>query len=139
LVLGRRLVILVAVLMGLTAFAASVAPTPENPRRGARGTPTPSPSPAPATSVGDPAAVSVTMESAQQPQQVEATVGDDVALEVEADAVDSVVIDGLDAVQAVAPDSPARFDLFADRIGTYPIRLLDSGRQLGELVIRPNR
>src|SRR4051812_33825485 len=118
--------------MGLTAFAASVAPTPETRRSGARETP--SPSPAPATSGGDPAAVSVTLDGdQQQPQKVQATVGDDIALDVTAGTPDSVVIDGLDAVQAVAPGSPAHFDLFADRAGTYPIRLEDSGRQLGEL------
>jgi hypothetical protein len=137
-VLGRRLVILVVVLMGLTALAASVAPTPENPRNEARRTP--SPSPAPATSAGDPAAVSLTLDARQhQPQEIQATVGDDIALEVKADIADSVVIEGLDAVEAVAPDSPAYFDLFADRAGTYPIRLEDSGRQLGELVISSYR
>src|SRR4051794_5708082 len=125
--------------MGLTAFAASVAPTPETRRSGARETP--SPSPAPATSAGDPAAASLTLDAKhqQQPQKVQATVGDDIALDVTAGTVDSVVIDGLDAVQAVAPDSPAHFDLFADRAGTYPIRLEDSERQLGELVISSNR
>jgi hypothetical protein len=137
LVLGRRLVILVVVLMGLTALAASVAPTPEDPRRGARGTPTPSPPPA--TSAGDLAAVSLYVDEGQQPQQVHATVGDDISLVVEADAVDTVVIDDLDAVRPVTPDSPAEFDLFADRPGTYSIRLLDSGRKLGDLVISANR
>ena len=135
--LGRRLVILVVVLMGLTALAASVAPTPETPRRGASQTPTPSPPPA--TSAGDPAAVSLAVDGGQQPQQVHATVGDDISLAVEADAVDTVVIDGLDAVRSVTPDSPAEFALFADRPGTYPIRLLDSGRKLGDLVISANR
>jgi hypothetical protein len=137
LVLGRRLVILVVVLMGLTALAASVAPTPETPRRGASQTPTPSPPPA--TSAGDPAAVSLSVDGGRQPQQVQAMVGDDLTLEVEADAIDTVVIDGLDAVEPVAPDSPAQFELFADRPGTYPIRLLDADRELGELVISSDR
>jgi hypothetical protein len=138
LVLGRRLVILVVVLMGLTALAASVAPPPENPRRGARETPTPSPAPA-TTMAADPDTISLSLEAGQDPQQLRATVGEDVALEVSADVVDTVVIEGLDAVEAVAPDSAAHFDLFADRAGTYPIRLLDADRQIGELVISSMR
>jgi hypothetical protein len=137
-VLGRRLVILVIVLMGLTALATSVAPPPETRRRGASETPSPSPPQATITAA-EPSAISLTLQATEKPQQVQATVGDDVALDVKVDAVDSVVIDGLDAVDAVAPDSPAHFDLFADRAGTYPIRLLDANRELGELVISSDR
>jgi hypothetical protein len=70
---------------------------------------------------------------------VRAAVGDAVTLQVSADVVDTVVIDGLDAVETVAPDSPAQFDLFADAPGSYPIRLLDADRELGELVISSDR
>jgi hypothetical protein len=131
-VLGRRLIILVAVLMGLTALAATVAPPPESQRRGARETPSPSPAP---TTPGDPGELALTVDAAERPQQVQAAVGDSIGLEVRAELIDTVVIDGLDAVEAVEPDSPARFELFADAPGRYPIRLLDADRQLGELVI----
>jgi hypothetical protein len=139
-VLGRRLVILVAVLMGLTALAASVAPPPAEQRRQGRQTPTPSPTPSTSTSTaGDPNELSLTLEVGAKSHELHAVVGDSIRLEVTAGVADSVVIDGLDAVEAVAPDSPAEFELFADRPGTYPISLLDSGREVGELVISSNR
>jgi hypothetical protein len=37
------------------------------------------------------------------------------------------------------PDSPARFELFADVPGTYPIDAVESGQQIGTLEIRGSR
>jgi hypothetical protein len=138
-VLGRRLVILVAVLMGLTALAASVAPPPDRPRRGAS-SPSPSPTPDPSTApTGAPREVALVLDQGVEPPVVHAVSGDSIQLDVKAETVDSVVIDGLDAVAAVAPDSPAHFELFADAPGRYPIRLLDGGVTLGRLVISSGR
>src|SRR3954470_13589226 len=100
---GRRLVILVAVLMGLTALAASVAPPPQTARRDASGTPTPSPSPSPAR----PAAVApgvVTGRTDIGPAgsplaRVRARAGDTVMLEVSGDVVAAVVVDDLPVIE----------------------------------------
>jgi hypothetical protein len=138
-VIGRRLVILVVVLMGLTALAASVSPPPETRRGdGAQTTPTPSPAPT-ASDAASAQEGTLTLDGAERAQEVRAVVGQELTLEVRADTPDTVVIDGLDATEPVAPDSPAHFDLYADAAGRYPVRLLEGGRELGELVISSDR
>jgi len=51
------------------------------------------------------------------------------------DVLDSVEL--LDEVSPIAPESPARFDIYADRPGEYPIELVDEGKRIGTLVVRP--
>jgi hypothetical protein len=57
-----------------------------------------------------------------------------VHLTVEAADVDTVEL--MDDFQPVEADSPAVFELLADRPGSYPITLLDAGRRVGTLVVR---
>jgi hypothetical protein len=135
---GRRFLLLVAVLMGLTALAASVAPRDPSLRdradRGRQATPTPAPR-------AEPASPSITEReetlSADEPsRRVIVERGELIRLEVSADEIDTVTIDGLDAVDTVDPESPAVFDLLADRPGSYPIELLEDERRIGTLVVR---
>jgi hypothetical protein len=132
---GRRILVLVAVLMGLTALAASLAPPPQRLRQGPRppaatGTPTP----ATAAPAGTPGTVSASLRAGRDPGQVvRAREGDIVELDVSGDVVDTVVIPGLALAEPIDPTSPAQIELFADEPGRYPIRLLDSGRRLGVL------
>ena len=131
--LGRRFLLLVAVLMGLTALAASVAPREPlvRDRRAATPSPTPTSEPtAPATSVRSPRrsrprrpAPSVTVRK-----------GDLVRLEVRGNELDSVRI--LDEIEPIDVNSPAIFELFADRPGEYTIELVEAERQVGTLVVR---
>jgi hypothetical protein len=129
---GRRLIILVAVLMGLTALAASVAPPPRTERRGDA---TPSPSPT-ADARTAPSARTVTAKidvDAAPSAPVRARVGDTVVLDVSGDVVGAVVVTGLPAIEPIDPDTPAHLELFADAPGRFPIRLLDQGRDVGIL------
>ena len=137
--IGRRLLIIVAVLMGLTALAASVAPPPETTRRDRTGaSPTPSATtPAPLTA-GAPERT-VTLDAATGGGRVDLTSGDLVSLRVTSDVADTVVIDGLADDQAVDRDSPAVFDIYADVPGHYPVRLLEADRTVGELVVSAAR
>lgn len=135
---GRRFLLLVAVLMGLTALAASVAPRDPSLRdraeRERRATPSAQPSPGTPT---DTTVARVEELSAEEsPQRVIAERGELIELQVSADAVDAVTIRGLDAIQAVDPESAAIFNLLAERPGSYPIELLESGRRIGTLVIK---
>jgi hypothetical protein len=130
---GRRLLILVAVLMGLTALAASVAPPPDGARR--NGTAPAAPARAPARPTAEAATVTADLDAATRPDRVDARVGQIVSLVVRADLVDAVVIDGLDAIDAVDPASPAEFAVYADTPGRYPVRLLGRDRRVGELVV----
>jgi hypothetical protein len=129
-VLGRRFLILVAVLMGLTALAASVAPRQPAPRED-RGASTPAPAPA-----GSPTLVTVekTLTTSEGETRVGVREGDLVELTVSGDERDSVTV--LGRVDAMDPTTPARFSLVAGEPGEHPIELVDADRQIGTLVIR---
>jgi hypothetical protein len=132
--LARRLLVLAAVLLALGAVAASLAP------RDLRG-PTPAPTvPAPATAppiaprVGRDLALTVDA-SAARPATVDAMQGDHVRLTVRAPTPDSVEIVALGKSQPVDAYSPAIFDFVADRSGSFPVTLLQSGRRVATLRI----
>jgi hypothetical protein len=132
--LGRRFLILVAVLMGLTALAASVAPRDpaiRDERRQATPTPTATAPSGPATTRTVEREVSA---DADRPQRVVVDEGDIVQLEVASSQVDSVVF--MDEVEPVDPDSDARFNVLADAVGTYDISLLDADRVIGTVEVR---
>ena len=131
---GRRMLILVAVLMGLTALAASVAPPPETARRQPGASPTPAPTTPPPPSTPEEDVVErIDAGATGPPQAIAAKEGEIVVLEVAGDVVDAVVIDGLDEMEAIDPESPARFEIYVDEPGSYPIRLLEADREVGVL------
>jgi hypothetical protein len=129
--LGRRFLLLVAVLMGLTALAASIAPREPLVRDRRSATPTPTPS-AEANVVRT---VEKTISADAGHARVVVREGELVRLTVDATEIDSVNV--MDKIQPVEADSPAVFELLADPPGAYPIRLVDSGRRVGTLVVRP--
>ena len=131
--LGRRFLLLVAVLMGLTALAASVAPREPlvRDRRAATPSPTPTTDPTTASNVRT---IAKTIETQEDPAKVTVRKGDLVRLEVRGDELDSVRL--LDEIEPIDVNSPAIFDLYADRPGSYPIELLEGQRQVGTLVVR---
>jgi hypothetical protein len=133
---GRRLVILVAVLMGLTALAASLTPPPQSLRRGAQ-PPRPAATPKATELAPAPAARTVTarLSADRRPRRISAHTGDTVTLDITAGAPDTVVIDDLSVSEPVDPASPAHVELYADTAGRFPILLLDSGRRIGTLRI----
>jgi len=141
--LGRRLLVLMAVLLGLTALAAALAPRPTVVPE--RGTPTASPTPEPSVSVpAAPAAsriVSRTLDAGSGERSrstvVRARAGDTIRLSVRGDVLDAVELEGLDEIEPVEPGSPARFEFLAEAPGEHPIVLLEAGRRVGVLDITP--
>ena len=131
--LGRRFLLLVAVLMGLTALAASVAPR-ESANRGGRGAATPTAAPTLSAGGGNLEPVSKRLNTAEGITRVVVHQGDLVDLEVSGSELDSVSL--LDEVVPLDPDWPALFQLVAAEPGEYPIDLLDAKRQVGTLVVR---
>ena len=126
--LGRRFLILVAVLMGMTALAASVAPRQpvrEQDRQEATSTPTPS---------GTTTLATVEKELTTSEADLTVNQGDLVELTISGPERDSVLL--LDRMDTVDPHSPARFSLVAGEPGEYPIELVDADRQIGTLTIR---
>jgi hypothetical protein len=132
--LGRRFLLVVAVLMGLTALAASVAPRDpavRDERRRATPTPTASAPAGPATTRTVEREISA---DAERPQRVVVDQGDIVQLEVASSELDSVVF--MDEMEPVDPDSNARFNILADEVAEHEIRLLDADRVIGTLEVR---
>jgi hypothetical protein len=129
-VLGRRFLILVAVLMALTALAASVAPRQET-TRDDRESSTPTPAAA-----GSPTVVTVekTLTTSEGDTRVTVNEGDLIELTVTGPERDSVSV--LGRIDAIDPTTPARFSLLAGEPGEHPIELLQADRQIGTLVIR---
>ena len=124
--------------MGLTTLAASVAPRPQPAPRPTAREPVPTPEPAaPATALPQAVERTLSADLGAPDQRVPARVGDTVELEITGDVLDTVVIDDLDRMEAIDPLSPARFEIYADRPGTYPIALLDAKRPIGALVVAP--
>jgi len=138
--LGRRLLVLMAVLLGLTALAAALAPRPTvTPQRGPlTASPTPQPSassPAPDASRVVTRTVDASVDAGRR-NVVRARAGDTIRLAVSGDILDAVELEGLDEIEPVEPGSPARFEFLADAPGRYPITLLDADRRVGMLDIR---
>jgi hypothetical protein len=126
--LARRLLIALAVLLLLTAVAASVAPRETGSRDDAAVTPA-----APAKPAVKP--VQETLDASAEGQRVLARVGQTVTIVVRSDTLDTVSLAELGA-ETTEPDSPARFELLADAPGSYPIELLQADRRIGVLEIR---
>jgi hypothetical protein len=127
--LGRRFLILVAVLMGLTALAASVAPRQPVVRDRAESTPTPAP-----TGTATVVTVERELSTVGEPRRVSVRQGEVVELIVSGPERDSVTV--LGRIDAIDPESPARFSLLADEPGVYPVDLLAAERRIGTLVVR---
>ena len=51
-------------------------------------------------------------------------------------ATDLVEIPALGLIDSVTPDKPAIFDLFADRVGDYGVRLVEGDRLIGRVEVR---
>ena len=128
--LGRRFLILVAVLMGLTALAASGAPQPVTRDQRREATPTPAPSGSPSF-----AAVEEELSTSDPRARVTVREGDLVELAVSGPERDSVML--LGRMDTIDPTTPARFSLLAREPGEYPIELVEAGRQIGTLVVVP--
>lgn len=125
---GRRLAALLVVLLVIGAVAAALAPEP------ARQPATTATQPATTTA---PRTVARTIDlslpaGSTSDDVVKARSGDLVRLTVASSAPGVVTIDGLDRREAAEPNSPARFEFFAEKTGTFAVRLAPSAEPAGE-------
>ena len=145
--LGRRLLVLVAVLIGLTALAASVAPRDLQPRpEGVAAPSSQAPLPAEPEAEGrDPVMVAgeppvQPVDAARDDQVVEAEVGERIRIEVRGDELSSVQIGEDGPVEPIDPVAPARFDLLYTEPIRLPIRIVSpdpsAPRTIGEVRVR---
>jgi hypothetical protein len=77
--------------------------------------------------------------NAPEPQTRRLHVGDQLQLVVTSRKPDQVEIPGLGELEDVDPDAPARFDLLLFERGSFPLRLVEAERKIGEIVVRPRR
>jgi hypothetical protein len=125
--LARRLLLLVAALMLLTALAAGLAPAPQVNEA--------PPAERPALPVGQPVTETIPADPGADTHVVVRR-GDLLQLEVTGDTLDSVLIERLDRMDAIDPTTPARFEMLVDApAGVYPIRLVDADRRIGSIEI----
>ncbi len=127
---GRRFLLLIALLLGLTAVAASLVPRDRSSSPNA-GEPSAA-QPAGATTESR----TETLTASEDPQRLVIERGELIALEVSADERDAVSIPGLGLMDAVDPDSPATFTILADVPGDYPVELLEADRRIGTLEVQ---
>jgi hypothetical protein len=127
--LARRLLLLAAVLMLLTALAASIAP------RDLTGRDDDATTGPPALPAGGTITEEIPAAEGSN-SRIAVSRGDTLQLEVTGDVLDSVLIERMDRVDGIEPTTPARFNLLIDSpAGSYPIRLVDADRRIGSIVV----
>ena len=133
--LGRRFLLLVAVLMGLTALAATIAPREPLIHDGARRTATPTPTPTVEATAATPVHnVSRTLLITADPGRITVKQGTLLELTVKGDELGNLSL--MDQVEPIERESPAIFNVLADTPGTYPIAMVDEDRDVGTLVVK---
>jgi hypothetical protein len=133
-VLGRRLLVLFAVLLGLTALATSLAPRPTGTRTGlAPATPSPTAAATPTPSAGSSRRIEQTISAdpGKPRARVRARVGDILSLTVSGDVLDGVEIPEIGKLEPIEPGSPARFEVLLERRGELRVSLVDAERLVG--------
>lgn len=129
--LGRRLLVLFAVLLGLTALVTSLAPRPTVTRPGVvQATPSPTTTPAPARPAPTSRRIvkSISADPGSPRTKIHARVGDVLALTVSGDVLDGVEIADAGKLEPIEPGAPARFEVLLDRQGELRVDLVDAER-----------
>ncbi len=129
---ARRLVIVMLLLLGVSTLAAALAP-PRSQRTGPASTT--STQTDPATPTGGELVRETIDAQANRPQRFRIGVGDQLSLEVYSTRVVQVEIPRLGLTDNAAPLSPARFDLLAEREGSFEVRLQASRRAIGVIEV----
>jgi hypothetical protein len=130
---ARRLLIVLAVLLGLTALAAGVAPRD---RLGSGSGSPPAAAATPAAGAGG--TVEKTLDAGATGQRVVVSVGQTLELTVKSDTLETVNLEEY-GDQTAEPDSPARWEVYADVPGSYGLELEGSGTRIGTVEVRASR
>ena len=140
--LGRRLLLLFAVLLGLTALVTSLAPRPTVTRPGvAQVAPSPTATPAPTRPATTSRRIvkSISADPGSARAKIHARVGDVLELTVRGDVLDGVEIEDAGKLEPIEPGSPARFEVLLDRQGELRVDLVDAERLIGLVEVSPAR
>jgi hypothetical protein len=122
--MARRLLLPVTLLFLALLILGSLN-APDSARRDTSSTALPPPDPTPPRSV----------EATLPGPEARARVGDLVTLTVESKTVGGVEVPGFGESEPVAPGAPALFDLLPTEPGRYPVRAVETGTEIGALVV----
>ena len=139
---ARRLVVVMLVLLAVSTLAAALLPPPEGdepasqaPPRNEKRSPTAAPRPQETGLL----LVSRMALTRRGPKTVRVELGDELRLAVSASFGADIEIPGLGLTATLTPFAPAQFDLLATRIGRFPVRVVETGRLAGTLLVgRPD-
>ena len=138
--LGRRLLVVFAVLLGLTALATALAPRPTV-RDGARVQPSPTPTATPAPERSETMSRrierTISANAGRKRARVRVRVGDVLMLTVDGDVYDGVEISALGKLEPIEPGSPARFEMLLEEAGELRVGLVDAKRFIGLVEVAP--
>jgi hypothetical protein len=140
--LGRRLLVLFAVLLGLTALVTSLAPRPTVTRPGleqVKPSPTATPAPTRPATTSRRIVKSISADPGSARTKIHARVGDVLELTVRGDVLDGVEIEDAGKLEPIEPGSPARFEVLLDRQGELRVDLVDAERLIGLVEVSPAR
>ena len=73
--------------------------------------------------------------SRARPETIRAQPGDQLSVTVRSRTGGQVEMPAFGLIEDVGRDDPARFDLLADRRGTFEVRLVGSGRVIGKVLV----
>ena len=115
----RRALFLFAIVLGLAAVAASLAPAPDDRREGEP--PRARTQPAQGARAAEPGPVVTFRAAAEQPSRRRIATGEQVTVRVETAAPGQVEIPQLGLLQFATPDTPAVFDVLVPSAGRYEV------------------
>lgn len=132
---ARRLIAVMLVLLFLSSLAAALAPV--EPQRDETSTSTTTdPTPEAAFAGGDLVREKLVADP-KDPPRIKAAVGDQLQLRVTSKRAATLVLVRLGPTEDVDPAAPALFDVLLDRKGTFPIKELETGKKVGEILVSP--
>jgi hypothetical protein len=137
---ARRLLLLMLVLLAVSSLAAALVPQSEREEGSGTGPAGTDTGPNRPQKASGGRLVEETIDAqARRPRSIRLHGGDGLALTVRSRAPDQVEIPAFGLLEHVARGDPARFDLLPARNGAFVVRLIESRRVIGRIVVRPER
>ena len=129
---ARRLVMILLLLLVISTFAATLVPPPDDDSEETSTTTTTRSTHGTAENKHVRATIAA---GAKRPARVRIGLGDELTLEVTSKVAVEVEIPSLGGFDEVDRFAPAIFDLLPDDRGTYPVRVVESERVIGRIVV----
>jgi hypothetical protein len=134
---ARRLLIVMLVLLGVSTLAAALVP-PRSPREGSTTSTTTETEPVDTVPRGEGKSARIEVDS-DRISVVPVALGDQLSLTIASRRADLVEIPAIGLIDSLGPNGPALFDVFASRVGSYGIRLVEADRLVGRIEVTADK